>query len=132
MSDISEHPASAGFPPNHPPMHSFLGVPIRIGDRVFGNLYLTDKLTGEVFTDIDEELVQVLATAAGVAINNAALFEDRRRGELERAGLQEIATALLTGTDTHQILEVVAERACGDRGCGSRDDRAARYARLRS
>ena len=54
----------------------------------------------------------MLATAAGVAINNAALFEDRRRGELERAGLQEIATALLTGTDTHQILEVVAERAC--------------------
>ena len=92
-------------------MHSFLGVPIRVGDRVFGNLYLTDKLTGEVFTDIDEELVQVLAAAAGVAINNAALFEERRRGELERAGLQEVATALLTGTDTHQILEVVAERA---------------------
>ena len=93
-------------------MHSFLGVPIRVRDQVFGNLYLTDKLTGEVFTDIDEELVQVLATAAGVAINNAALFEDRRRGELERAGLQDIATALLTGLDTHQILEVIAERAC--------------------
>jgi signal transduction histidine kinase len=111
LADIGEHPASAGFPPNHPPMHSFLGVPIRVGDHVFGNLYLTDKTTGEVFTDIDEELVQGLAVAAGVAINNAALFEERRRSELERASLQQVATALLTNTDTHTILEVVAERA---------------------
>ena len=105
-------------------MHSFLGVPIRVGDHVFGNLYLTDKTTGEVFTDIDEELVQGLAVAAGVAINNAALFEERRRSELERAGLQEVATALL---DEHRH----AHDSRGGRGTstpdrrrGSRDDRA--------
>ena len=88
LPDLHEHPDSFGFPPNHPPMQSFLGVPIRIRDQVFGNLYLTDKTTGEVFTDIDEELVVALAAAAGVAIENArlhvkvkemALVEDRER-----------------------------------------------------
>ena len=88
LPDLSEHPASSGFPPNHPPMTSFLGVPIRVRDEVFGNLYLTDKVSGEVFTDIDEELVVGLAGAAGVAIENArlservrtlALTEDRER-----------------------------------------------------
>jgi signal transduction histidine kinase len=88
LPDLHEHPDSFGFPPNHPPMNSFLGVPVRIRDQVFGNLYLTDKTTGEVFTDIDEELVVALAAAAGVAIENArlhvkvkemALLEDRER-----------------------------------------------------
>ncbi|MGI8807657.1 MAG: GAF domain-containing protein [Acidimicrobiales bacterium] len=88
LPDLHEHPDSYGFPPNHPPMSSFLGVPVRIRDQVFGNLYLTDKTTGEVFTDIDEELVVGLAAAAGVAIENArlhvkvqeiALVEDRER-----------------------------------------------------
>jgi signal transduction histidine kinase len=111
LADIAEHTGSAGFPPNHPPMRTFLGVPVRIGSRVFGNLYLTDKTTGEVFTDVDEELVLGLAAAAGIAINNADLFEEVRRAERERAGLQEIATALLAGTDTQTILEVVAARA---------------------
>jgi signal transduction histidine kinase len=85
---LSEHPDSYGFPPNHPPMTSFLGVPIRVRDEVFGNLYLTDKTTDEVFSDVDEELVVGLAAAAGVAIENArlharvqelALLEDRER-----------------------------------------------------
>jgi signal transduction histidine kinase len=88
LPDLAEHPDSYGFPPNHPPMKSFLGVPVRVRDQVFGNLYLTDKTTGEVFTDIDEELVIGLAAAAGVAIENArlhlrvrelALLEDRER-----------------------------------------------------
>jgi len=88
LPDLHEHPDSYGFPPNHPPMKSFLGVPIRVRDQVFGNLYLTDKTTDEVFTDIDEELVIALAAAAGVAIENArlhqrvrelALVEDRER-----------------------------------------------------
>ena len=73
LPDLSEHPDSFGFPPNHPPMRSFLGVPIRVRDEVFGNLYLTDKRSGEVFTDVDEELVVSLAAAAGVAIENARL-----------------------------------------------------------
>ena len=88
LPDLREHPDSYGFPRNHPPMKSFLGVPIRVRDQVFGNLYLTDKTTAEVFTDIDEELVIGLAAAAGVAIENArlhlrvkelALLEDRER-----------------------------------------------------
>jgi signal transduction histidine kinase len=88
LPDLREHPESYGFPPNHPPMRSFLGVPIRIRDQVFGNLYLTDKTSAEVFTDVDEELAVGLAAAAGVAIENArlqarlndqALVEDRER-----------------------------------------------------
>jgi GAF domain-containing protein len=73
LHDIAEDPRSVGFPPNHPPMKSFLGVPVVLRDQVFGNLYLTDKTTGEVFTDVDEELVVGLAAAASVAIENARL-----------------------------------------------------------
>jgi len=88
LPDLREHPDSYGFPPHHPPMRSFLGVPIRVRDEVFGNLYLTDKTSAEVFTDVDEELVVGLAAAAGVAIENArlharvqelSLVEDRER-----------------------------------------------------
>lgn len=75
LPDLQEHPDSFGFPPNHPPMTSFLGVPILLRNEVFGNLYLTDKADGEVFTDVDEELVVALAAAAGVAIENARLHE---------------------------------------------------------
>ncbi len=73
LSDLTTHPDSAGFPPNHPPMRSFLGVPVMVHGRVFGNLYLCDKLGGEAFTDSDETLCVALATAAGVAIDNARL-----------------------------------------------------------
>lgn len=88
LPDLTEHPDSYGFPPNHPPMRSFLGAPIRLRDQVFGNLYLTDKGSAEVFSDVDEELVVGLAAAAGVAIENArlhtklhelGLVEDRER-----------------------------------------------------
>jgi signal transduction histidine kinase len=73
LPDLREHPDSYGFPPGHPDMRSFLGVPITVRGRVFGNLYLTDKQSQEVFTDVDEELVVALAAAAGVAIDNARL-----------------------------------------------------------
>lgn len=88
LPDLTEHPDSCGFPPNHPPMTSFLGVPVLIRGEAFGNLYLCNKLGGDVFTDVDEELVVALAVAAGVAIENArllrrvadvALLEDRDR-----------------------------------------------------
>jgi signal transduction histidine kinase len=88
LPDLREHPDSYGFPPHHPPMRSFLGVPVRVRQQVFGNLYLTDKTSAEVFTDVDEELVVGLAAAAGVAIDNArlhariqelTLVEDRER-----------------------------------------------------
>ena len=82
LPDLHEHPDSYGFPPHHPPMRSFLGVPIRVRDEVFGNLYLTDKTTAEVFTDIDEELVVTLAAAAGVAIENARLHQRVRELDL--------------------------------------------------
>lgn len=88
LPDLTQHPESHGFPPQHPPMHSFLGVPIRLRNQVFGNLYLTDKRSSAEFSEVDEELVVGLAAAAGVAIENGrlhakvqelALVEDRER-----------------------------------------------------
>jgi len=88
LPDLRDHPDSYGFPPHHPPMRSFLGVPITVRGEVFGNLYLTDKKSDEVFSDIDEELSVALGAAAGIAIENARLharvrdlvvFEDRER-----------------------------------------------------
>ncbi|MBK5289252.1 MAG: GAF domain-containing protein, partial [Acidimicrobiia bacterium] len=75
LRDLSQHPDSSGFPPNHPPMHSFLGVPIRVRDEVFGNLYLCEKRSADQFTVEDEMLAITLASAAGVAIENARLHE---------------------------------------------------------
>lgn len=88
LPDLRAHPDSFGFPPHHPPMSSFLGAPIRVRGEVFGNLYLTDKMSDEEFSDVDEELVIGLAAAAGAAIESArlharvqelALVEDRER-----------------------------------------------------
>ena len=80
VPDLNEHGERFGFPPNHPPMTSFLGVPLYVRGEVFGNLYLTDKEGDEVFSDIDEELVGSLAAAAAIAIDNARLHE--QAGEL--------------------------------------------------
>ena len=89
IQEISEHPASYGFPPNHPPMHSFLGVPIVVRDRVFGRLYLTEKQGATEFTKDDERIAMTLAAQAGVAIQNASLLEEvRARGD-ELAVLEE-------------------------------------------
>lgn len=86
INDIAAHPASAGFPPGHPQMHSFLGIPLRVRGQVFGNLYLTEKRNGEPFSDADEQLVVALAAAAAVAIDNARLFEETRlRGRWHEA-----------------------------------------------
>jgi signal transduction histidine kinase len=88
MHDLSSHPDSYGFPENHPPMKSFLGVPIKVRDQIFGNLYLCEKRSAEEFSEEDEELVIALAATAGVAIENArlqdrvqefAVLEDRER-----------------------------------------------------
>ncbi len=88
IADIGAHPASSGFPPHHPPMRSFLGVPIRVRDQVFGNLYLTEKQGAAEFSEEDEELVVALAGAAGVAIENARLHQRLEQlavlGERER------------------------------------------------
>jgi signal transduction histidine kinase len=108
---LGEHPTSYGFPPHHPPMETFLGVPIRIRDRVFGNLYLTEKRGGGTFTAEDEDVVVALAAAAGVVIENARLFEDTtlRRRWLEAAA--EVSAALLTDTGGAAALTLVAARA---------------------
>jgi signal transduction histidine kinase len=78
LPDLHAHPDSFGFPPGHPPMTSFLGVPIRMRGVVYGNLYLTDKADAQVFTDVDQELAVGLAAAAGLAIENARLHEQAR------------------------------------------------------
>ena len=82
LPDLHAHPDSFGFPPGHPPMTSFLGVPIRLRGVVYGNLYLTDKADGQVFTDVDQELAVGLAAAAGLAIENARLHEQTRTAGL--------------------------------------------------
>src|SRR5207253_4793321 len=75
LHDLSEDPRWVGFPPSHPPMHTFLGVPIQLRGVAYGNLYLTEKAGDEDFDEDDEELTQLLATQAAVAIENARLYE---------------------------------------------------------
>ena len=100
LHEISEHPKSVGFPPNHPPMHSFLGVPLLVRDEVFGNLYLSDKESGEDFSSADEEVVTALAAAAGVAVENARLYEQSRNRE---AWLRAAAECTRTLTSEPQV-----------------------------
>jgi len=111
LDELAEHPASFGFPPGHPPMHTFLGVPIRVRDVVFGNLYLTQKRDGARFDEEDEAVVQALAAAAGVAIQNARLYSESRQRERWLEASSEVSTALLSGSDPEQVLTLVAERA---------------------
>jgi signal transduction histidine kinase len=111
VADLSAHPESYGFPANHPPMRTFLGVPIRVRDEVFGNLYLTEKAGGEEFDDDDESVVIALATAAGVAIENARLYQEARRRERWLQASAEVSTALLSGTDPADVLDLVIRRA---------------------
>ncbi len=108
LRSIADDPRSVGFPPHHPPMNAFLGVPIRIRDEVFGNLYLSEPAAGE-FTAEDEELVQSLAATAAVAIDNARLYtESQLRQEWLRAST-EISQQLLS-SDGEEPLQVVARR----------------------
>ncbi|MEU4839733.1 sensor histidine kinase [Nocardia testacea] len=111
LTNISEHPASGGFPAHHPPMHSFLGVPVKVRDEVFGNLYLTEKIGAKEFTEDDEVVVQALAAAAGIAIENARLYEQTRRRQHWLEATRDVATELLAGGEPQDILDLVAERA---------------------
>ncbi|MET0840458.1 MAG: GAF domain-containing protein [Marmoricola sp.] len=113
LHEIAAHPASYGFPPGHPPMSSFLGVPVRIRDQIFGNLYLTEKEGDVDFTQQDEDIVIALAAAAGAAIENARLYEDAGRREAWLAATAEI-TGLLSGPGVlEDALQLVADRARG-------------------
>ncbi|MFD1084817.1 sensor histidine kinase [Micromonospora andamanensis] len=111
MPDITQHPNSYGFPPHHPPMHTFLGVPVRIRDQVFGNLYLAEKHGGAEFTEDDEEIVVALAGAAGVAIENARLYALAHRRERWLAATAEITSLLLGEVRRTDALTLVARRA---------------------
>src|SRR5689334_19839074 len=111
LPDITKHPESYGFPPNHPPMHSFLGVPVRTRDHVFGNLYLAEKQGAAEFSEDDEEIVVALAAAAGVAIDNARLFALAQRRERWLAAAAEITGVLLGTVRRTEALRLIARRA---------------------
>jgi len=111
LDDISQHPASVGFPKHHPPMRTFLGVPVRVRDESFGTLYLADKTNGQPFSDDDEVLVQALAAAAGIAIANARLYETAKARQSWIEATRDIATELLSGTDPATVFRLVAEEA---------------------
>ncbi|MBN3929599.1 GAF domain-containing protein [Streptomyces verrucosisporus] len=111
IPELAEHRNSSGFPPNHPPMHSFLGVPIRVREEVFGNLYLTEKRGGAEFDAEDEAVLSTLAVAAGVAIENARLYEQARNRERWMEANAEITAGLLSGVDEQEVLALVVDHA---------------------
>ena len=108
LHDIADDPRSVGFPPNHPPMKSFLGVPIVLRGVAYGNLYLTEKTGGLDFTDEDEELAQLLAAQAAVAIENARLYESSTRWLRQFESLNEIGNALVSELELEPLLTLVA------------------------
>jgi signal transduction histidine kinase len=117
LADVGAHPRSYGFPPGHPEMRSFLGTPVLVRGDPWGNLYLTEKVGGSEFDEIDERLVVVLAAWAGVAIENARLYEglDRRREELEKAlrGLEassDLSRTVSSGIELPDLLDLIAKR----------------------
>lgn len=111
LTDLGAHTASYGFPAHHPPMRTFLGVPIRIRDEIFGNLYLTDKRGGQEFDAEDESVISTLSVAAGVAIDNARLYEASQRQQRWLQANSEITSSLLSGRPRLEVLELIARRA---------------------
>jgi signal transduction histidine kinase len=111
LASIAGHAESSGFPAGHPPMESFLGVPVRVRDVIFGNLYLTNKRGGGEFTDDDETVLLALGAAAGVAIENARLYEATRRSQRWIQASAEVTTALLSGTEPGEVLARITSQA---------------------
>ena len=110
LHDLTGDPRSVGFPANHPPMHTFLGVPILLRGVAYGNFYLTEKADGEDFTEEDQEIVWLLAAQAAVAIENARLYEASTQWSRQLESLNEIGNALATETDLARLLDLVARR----------------------
>src|SRR5690349_6240741 len=110
LADIAAHPASSGFPEGHPAMRSFLGVPVRVRDEVFGNLYLTGKRGGGEFTEDDEAVLAALGAAAGVAVDNARLYDAARRQQRWIQASAEVTTRLLSGSGSGDVLAEVTGR----------------------
>jgi signal transduction histidine kinase len=113
LADIGSDPRSVGFPPNHPPMKSFLGVPILLRGVAYGNLYLTEKAGGEEFAEEDQEVVQMLAAQAAVAIENARLYESATRWGEQLQSLAEVGNALATELELPRLLELIVTRLRG-------------------
>ncbi len=111
LTDLTKHPASCGFPPRHPPMRSFLGVPVRIRDEVYGNLYLTEKRGGGEFGAEDESLLSTLAVAAGIAVQNARLYEQAQYRQRWLEANADVIASLLSGADGHTVTELIVEHA---------------------
>jgi two-component system, NarL family, sensor histidine kinase DevS len=110
LKDLSDHPSSVGFPEHHPPMRSFLGVPILLRGVAYGNLYLTEKADGAEFTEEDEELTLLLAAQAAVAVENARLYEAATRWSKQLESLNEVSLAIASETDLSRVFELVASR----------------------
>jgi signal transduction histidine kinase len=110
LADLGQDPRSSGFPPTHPPMASFLGVPIALRGAAYGNLYLTEKAHGEAFSDEDEEVVLLLAAQAAVAIENARLYESSRLWSRQLESLNEVTEALLGEAELAQLFDLLAKR----------------------
>jgi signal transduction histidine kinase len=110
LADIGADPRSVGFPPHHPKMETFLGVPILLRGVAYGNLYLTEKAGGDEFTDEDQELVQLLAAQAAVAIENARLYESATRWGEQLESLAEVGNALATEIELSRLLELIVTR----------------------
>jgi signal transduction histidine kinase len=111
IDNLADHPASYGFPPNHPPMRTFLGVPISVRGEAFGNLYLTEKRGGGPFTAADEQIVLALATAAGLAVQNARLYEQARSRQAWLEASTDITTRLLGGATAAEMFPLIVSRA---------------------
>jgi signal transduction histidine kinase len=111
LADIAQHSESSGFPEGHPPMGSFLGVPVRVRDEVFGNLYLTGKRGGGEFTEDDEAVLVALGAAAGVAVENARLYDAARRQQRWIQASAEVTTRLLSGSEPSEVLADVTRQA---------------------
>jgi two-component system, NarL family, sensor histidine kinase DevS len=111
LADIAAHPASSGFPDGHPPMRGFLGVPVRVRDEVFGNLYLTGKRGGSEFTEDDEAVLVALGAAAGVAVENARLYDAARRQQHWIQASAEVTTRLLSGSRPADVLAGITRQA---------------------
>ena len=111
LTDLAQHPMSVGFPAHHPPMRTFLGVPVRARGEVFGRLYLTEKAGGQDFTDDDEIVVQALAGAAGIAIDNAHQYQQAHRRQRGLEATSQVTAELLADGDTTQALQLIASNA---------------------
>jgi signal transduction histidine kinase len=109
LHDLSDDPRSAGFPPNHPPMQTFLGVPVMLRDVAYGNLYLTEKTGGVDFDEEDEEIVGLLAAQAAVAIENTRLYESATRWSSQLEALNEIGTGLASEVELPRLLTLITE-----------------------